>query len=309
MLFFKLKSWFVPALLFTWLGWGSSFLAMVYTLNSIPPLLMMSSRFIVAGMVVILMHKFMIKRKAIVTGKVIRDLTVSGIAMISIGMGASGWAAARLDSGVTALLSAAIPLWIAIFSSIYTRSVPKKIVVVGLIIGVVGVGVLALSGGSSRMNLPGITALLVCGIAWAVGSLVAEYSSSSGDVMFDTSIRMISGGVALIPVSIMLGELGKVNFSQISYMSIIGWLYLVIVCSIGGFLSLEWLIKNQTSVLASTYAFVNPIVAIILGTLVLGEVITLRMLISVFLIIAAVILLLRSSIETIESDYQHYHEL
>lgn len=281
----------VGSLLVTWMTWGSSFLAIEYTLESMPPLLMMASRFMLAGAIAATLALATGARLDI-SGAVVRDAALIGAGMITVGMGATAWSAARLDSGITALLAAAAPLWIAIVAVIVLRERLHVVSTIGIGLGMTGMLVLVAPGGGPAIDLTAAAVMFFSNVAWAGASLFASRARSTGNLLGDTGLRMFIGGAMLIPCAAATGELHGFDPTAIGALAGSSWLYLVVACSLCAFVAYEWLLRNTSSTLAATHAFVNPLVAVLLGALVLGEQVGMRTAIVGVGIVGAVVLLI-----------------
>lgn len=281
----------VGALLVTWLTWGSSFVAIRYTLDSVPPLLMMGSRFIVAGAVALAIAIALGARPAL-TRVVLRDAAVIGAGMITVGMGATAWSSARLDTGIAALVAASAPLWIAILAVVVLRERLHALSTAGIVVGMAGMLVLVAPSGGPGIDLVAAAVLFFAHLGWAGASLFASRAASTGTLLADTGLRMLLGGALLVPCSAGIGELRGFDPAAINALAGASWSYLVIACSLCAFVAYEWLLRNTSSTLAATHAFVNPLVAVLLGAVVLGEHVGARTLVVGAGVVAAVVLLI-----------------
>jgi drug/metabolite transporter (DMT)-like permease len=282
----------VIALAITWFAWGSSFIAIHYANAVVPPLLMMGTRFLIAGGLVALVAVATRRGRArvrVTPGSMLDALIVGG-GMVTVGMGLTGWAANRLDSGTAALVMATVPVWMTAFAAATLGLRPHRLALAGIAVGVAGISAL-LTPGSGHIDLLAVAALTLSNAAWAGASLFATRAESSGNAMLDTGLRMLVGGTMLCGVSAMSGELRGFDPTAINGLAIGSWAYLVVLCSVIAFVAYEWLVRNTTSTLASTHAFVNPAVAVLLGALVLHESITIRTVIAGAGIVGAVTLL------------------
>lgn len=286
----------VSTLLVTWLVWGSSFVAISYALESFPPLLLMATRFMVAGALATAIGLLLARRsgRPAPSRRAWRDASLAGLGFIAIGMGATGWAASRLPTGVAALLVATVPLWIVLLQLLVTRGTSRNsIALVGVAVGVAGVGVLVAPGGSaSGLDTTAMLVLVLANAAWAAASLFSPRAEKPGGLLLGVGMQMLSGGIQLGLVALAAGEGARFDIGVITPLAFGGWTYLVLAASIGGFLAYGWLLDNVSAGTASTHAFVNPLVAIGLGVVVLGEQLEGRTLLAACAVIVAVILLL-----------------
>ncbi|MCW2973363.1 MAG: hypothetical protein JWN72_1636 [Thermoleophilia bacterium] len=259
------------ALAVTWFVWGSTFLAIKVATETIPPFLLMGTRFVVAGSIALAIAYATTARSARPTRQHWSDAGVVGTLLIAISMGTTGWAATRLDTGVEALLSASGPLIIALLAMIGGVA-PTRAALLGLGVGLVGVGLLVLpSGGSgSPVDPLGAVLLVASNFGWAFASLFSAKRASPG-ILFASGMQMLIGGVLLLVAALVAGELGRFDPAAVDVQAALSWLFLVAFGSLGGFLAYTWLLEHVSTTIASTHAFVNPLVAVALGTVLLGE--------------------------------------
>lgn len=283
-------------LLVTWLVWGASFLAVSVALVDLPPLLLMASRFLVAGAVATGLGLLLARRAGheLPSSAAWRDATLVGIGWISIGMGATGWAGTRLPTGICALLVATAPLWITMLQVLVLRSgTPSRSTMLGLVAGIAGVGLL-LAPSSSAAAIDVTAALVLAGstAAWAAASVYATRAVRPRGLVLTVGMQMLAGGAVLLLASLSLGEQRGVDLASIAAGPAAAWTYLVVAASLAGFLSYAWLLEHVGTTIASTHAFVNPVVAMALGSAVLGETLDARTLTSAGAVVVAVVLLL-----------------
>jgi drug/metabolite transporter (DMT)-like permease len=293
----------VSTLLVTWLVWGSSFVAITYALESFPPLLLMATRFIVAGLVATGIGLALARRagRSLPSPRAWRDAAIVGFGFIAIGMGATGWAATRLPTGTAALLVATAPLWIVLLQLALTRGASRNaIALTGVAVGVAGVCVLVApgGGGSGGLDVGAALVLVAANAAWAAASLFAPRAEKAGGLLLGVGMQMLSGGVQLALFALATGEAARFDVGAISSLAFGGWTYLVLASSIGGFLAYGWLLDNVSAGTASTHAFVNPLVAVGLGVAMLGEHVDGRMFVAGAAVIVAVVLLLAAELRT-----------
>jgi drug/metabolite transporter (DMT)-like permease len=273
-----------------YLLWGSTYLGIKYSIETIPPLLMGSIRFLIAGAVLYLI--------AMRTGdtKVERLGRPQWLAVLVIGalllLGGNGGvilAEQYVPTGVAALLVATAPLWMAIIDRIaFGRRLPG-LVIVGLIVGFGGVAFLIGSPGSGHINLFGAALALGSPLCWATGSVFTRHVRLPIRPLVTSSTEMLTAGVLFAIASALSGELGRLH--AFSTTSLIALGYLIVFGSLVGFSTYVWLLRSAPLSLVSTYAYVNPVVAVVLGSVFLGEAITARTVIAGGIIIAAVALI------------------
>ena len=281
-----------PAFATLYVVWGSTYLAIKYAVETIPPYLMAGGRFLVSG--IILYTWARLRGSPNPSRAEWRDSVIVGALLLCAGNGAVGWAEQRVPSGVTALLVASVPLWMVLLDWIRPHGKrPSAIVGLGLIVGLLGVAWLALpgSGGPGRVNTAGAAMLLFGSISWAGGSIYSRQGARPASAEMTTGIQMISGSFGLLLVATVMGEVSQCHPSQVTWASFAGWTYLVTFGALLGFTAYVYLLRETTPAKASTYAYVNPVVAVGLGWAVAGEPITSRTLIAAAVIIASVALI------------------
>ena len=274
------------ALATVYVVWGSTYLAIRITDRTMPPMLMSSVRFLVAG---VALYAFASRGRARPTLREWRAAAIVGGALLLIGNGGVAWAETRLDSGLAALIVAIIPLWVAVLDrAVFGRrlSLPA---IVGLVVGFAGVALLVRPGGGVDV----VAALALVGTtgAWAAGSLYARGAPLPQSPLLAASMQMLCASVLLGVAGVVFGEPARVHADAFSAKPVAAWLYLVLVGSLVAFSAYAWLLKNVKIGVVSTYAFVNPVVAVGLGALFLGEQITASTLLAGASIVVAVILI------------------
>jgi drug/metabolite transporter (DMT)-like permease len=275
-----------------YLLWGSTYLGIKFSIATIPPLLMGSLRFLVAGGVLYLL--------AIRAGDTRVDrpgapqwraALLIGAALLVGGNGGVILAEQYIPTGVVALFVATAPLWMAIIDRvIFGRRLPP-LVIVGLVVGFGGVAFLIGSPGSGHIKLIGAALALAAPLCWASGSVFTRHVRLPVRPLVAASMEMLWAGVIFGVVSLLTGELGRVHWQSISTSSVLALLYLIVFGSLVGFSAYVWLLRSAPLSLVSTYAYVNPVVAVILGAIFLGEALTPRLLIAGGIILAAVALI------------------
>lgn len=284
----------VAALLVTWLVWGSSFVAISWALEAMPPLLLMATRFVAAGAVAVLAGWLLARRAghARPTFAAWRDQAIVGFGFVVVGMGATSWAATRLPSAITALLVATAPLWIVLLQLAASRGRSANVVALaGVAVGTAGVAALVSPGGTQVDALAAGTLVLANAI-WAGTTLFATRAARPEGLLLGVGMQMLLGGAMLGVLALAIGEGAAWNVHAIDALAAGSWAYLVLAASLGGFVAYGWLLRHASASLASTHAFVNPLVAVALGALLLGETIDARVLAAGGAVIAAVVLLL-----------------
>jgi drug/metabolite transporter (DMT)-like permease len=282
------------ALVTVYLVWGSTYLAIKYTVTSLPPFLAMGARFLLAGsvlLVAVLVLRgrgvFRLSRSQVVTA------VLCGLFLLVGGNGLVAVAEQNIDSGLAALLIAGTPLWVVLLRAIL-RDRPSTATVAGLLVGLVGVAILLLPGLSGSLDL--FPMLLVClsSLLWACGTVLSTRRPLPADPFVTTIIEMGAGGTAMVLVGSLGGEWGRLDLGGVAASSWIAFAYLVLVGSAVAYSAYVWLLARAPLSLATTYAYVNPAVAVGLGALFLGEPLTVTVLVGGAVIIAAVAFVITS---------------
>jgi drug/metabolite transporter (DMT)-like permease len=284
------------ALLVVYVVWGSTYLAIAVMIETLPPLLAAGVRFVTAGLLMLgaLYAIARFRRRAEPaerpTAAHWRTAAVVGTLLLLGGNGGVVLAEQYIPSGVAAVLIAGTPIWIAVFDAVITRRRPSALVIGGLVAGLVGVFVLLVPvGGIGELNPLGIGLVILAEISWAAGSVYARYRPLPRSAPLGTGLEMLSGGLALVLAGALLGEFGRANVAAFSIESVAALAYLIVFGSLAAFTAYTWLLANVQVSVVATYAYVNPIVAVALGAIILSEPITPRTLIASVLIIGAVI--------------------
>lgn len=276
-----------------YLIWGSTYLGILFAIQSMPPLLMAGARFLLAG--IILYGGARLSGAPRSSGGDWRTALIVGACLLLGGNGGVTLAEQYVPSGLAALLVATVPIYIALLSWLFGISKrPGTITWLGLAGGFVGVGVLigpALhfsSTGESPHAWIGMTILLCSSLIWSAGSLYSRMAKHSASPFLAAGQQMLCGGTLLILAGLVKGELHHLDFRQITAQSWGAFVYLVLIGGIIGYVSYAWLLRHCEPAKVATYAYINPIVAVILGTAFAGETLTLRTILGAGLIIGSV---------------------
>jgi drug/metabolite transporter (DMT)-like permease len=279
----------LAAFIAVYLVWGSTYLAIRYAVETIPPFLMGGARFVVSGLLLYVWARSRGAPKP--TAAQWRDATIAGFLMLCLGNGAVGWAEQHVPSGLAALLVAVVPLWIVLVDWVRPHGVrARPIVLLGVVVGFLGLIILVGRGASGGMAVDKTAAvvLVLASLAWACGSVFNRHGDRPESSAMSTGIQMLGGGTGLVLVAIVGGELGKLHLADVSRASWLGWVYLVTFGSLVGFTAYIYLLRAVTPAKASTYAYVNPLVAVFLGWAIAGEAVTGRTLGAAAVILAGV---------------------
>ncbi len=286
----------VVALLTVYVVWGSTYSGIAVMIETMPPLLAAGGRFTIAGAIVLaafavrnrLRPKDAPVEKA--TAAHWRSALVIGGLLLLGGNGGVVLSELYIPSGMTAVLVATTPIWMAVFDAVLSRRRPSRLVIGGLLAGIAGVAVLVVPVEGLRGIDPlGVGLVLGAEICWAAGSIYARRAPLPRSAVLGTGMEMVAGGAALILAGALLGEIGQTDIGAFSTRSIVAIAYLVIFGSIVAFTAYTWLLAHVSVATVATHAYVNPIVAVALGAIFLSEPITPRTGIAAVIIVGAVI--------------------
>lgn len=276
-----------------YLIWGSTYLGIRFAVETIPPFLLGGARFLLAGG--ILYAWLRLKGMPRPTGFHWGNAAVVGGLLLGVGNGGVNWAEQEVSSSLTALLIAVTPLWFAMLDWLRPGGTrPSFQTMLGIVVGFVGVAMLAGGPGVLRPNavdLPAVAALMLASIAWASGSLYARYTPKPESAMMAGAMQMLAGGAALFLVGLLSGEGSSFGWSRLSARSVWAFVYLTLIGSLIGFTAFSWLLKVSTPARLSTYAYVNPVIAVFLGWAIGGETLTSRILWAAAVIVLGVVII------------------
>jgi drug/metabolite transporter (DMT)-like permease len=274
--------------------WGSTFLAILFAIQTLPPFLMASARFLVAGSLLYAWSR-LVNGAAAPSWENWRATAIVGALLLLGGNGLLVWSEQRIPSGVAALLVGTVPCFMVVIDWLRPGgSRPTGLVVAGLLLGVLGlawlVGPDKLLGGG-RADLIGAVVVVLGSFSWALGSVYSRHAATPASPFLSTAMQMLGGGAALLVLSVSLGEPWAFEASAVSLRSVLGLLYLIVLGSIVAFSAYIWLLRVSTPTRVSTYAYVNPVIAVLLGWALAGEALTARMLVAATVIVSGVALI------------------
>lgn len=276
-----------------YLIWGSTYLGIRIAIETLPPFLMAGVRFLLAGGVLYLWSR--VRGSGRPSVRLWRTSAIAGILMFLGGNGAVVWAEQFVPSGLVALLVATVPLWIVLQDWASGRGGPPGLgVTVGILWGFGGVALLVTGseiGMAGPQDLLGGLLVLMGAFCWSIGSLVARYGARPVSSAQGNGMQMLVGGAALLLVAFVRGEPASFDASSMSMASVLAFFYLVVFGSLVGFSSYIWLLRNTTPAVASTYAYVNPAVALLLGWALADEPLSPRTGLAAFVILSAVVVI------------------
>jgi len=280
------------AFLAIYIIWGSTYLAIRFVVETIPPFFMAGTRWIIAGLILYALTRLG-SALAPTSLRWKRAFVIGGFLLLG-GNGAVVWAEQWVPSGLTSLLIATVPLWMVLLNSLHHRKRPSIGVIVGLMLGFAGVTLLIGSIeniGENSMIIPGATIVMFGSFLWATGSLYSRSTETSSSQLQAAAMQMIAGGILFLLASLITGEWTRVMLDQVSPRSILSWFYLIVFGSIVAFSSYIWLLKQSTPPRVSTHAYINPIVAMILGWALADEALTSSNILAAIIIIISVALI------------------
>lgn len=284
------------ALLTVYVVWGSTYLAIRVAVETIPPLLMASVRFLVAGTILygLSIRSGDARADSIGRGQWGAAAIVGGLLLLG-GNGGLVWAEQHIASGVAALILSTVPMWMALFASFAGERL-NRATVVGLGIGFAGTALLlrAADSGGGAVNLAAASVVVFASLSWALGSVLARRLPLPKRPLVATALEMLAGGALLGVAALIGGELGRLDLSKVSLASSLSVGYLIVFGSLLAFSAYVWVLHNTSTALTSTYAYVNPLIAVLLGWAILEERFTHAMLFAAALILGAVALIIRA---------------
>lgn len=288
----KTKLWI--ALLALYIVWGSTYLGIRFAVETIPPFLHAALRFLISGVILYIWRRA--AGDPAPTASHWRSTAIVGTALLLGGNGLVAWAEQTVPSGIAALMITTSPFWLVLFESLRVGGTkPTWQAILGLVIGFMGVFILVgpaeITGAEGGFDTFGIILLLLAPLFWSMGSIYAKGADMPTSTLLSTGMQMLTGAVALFLVSLVRGELNGFNPGLVSTRSWLALAYLITFGSLIGFVSYGWLLHNAPVSLMSTYAYVNPVVAVLLGSLFAAEPLNGRILIAAAIIIGSVVLI------------------
>lgn len=270
--------------------WGSTYLTIHIAIETIPALLMSGARFILAGLLLLAFsHRPGAPRERL-TLIHWRSALIIGGCLLLFGNGGVAWGEQYLPSGFVALIIATVPLWMALFAPAFGGRWINWTAAMGIALGLAGIVLLVRPGGGAGHWQTLV--VLLAPLLWALGSLYARDAPAPRQPLTAVGMEMIAGGALLSITGVATGEVGHVHLGNVSFASVAAFIYLVLIGALVGYVAYIWLLHHVSVTAASTYAFVNPVVAVALGAIVLGEAVTPLTLVAAALIVGAVVLLL-----------------
>ena len=288
------KALVIAAFASLYIIWGSTYLAILLALRTIPPFLMAGTRFAIAGLLLYLWCRLRGEKTPPLSS--LTKISFAGVLMLFFGTGTLVWVEQYLPTGVAAIIISTVPLWFVLIDKRNWKiNFSSKAIILGLTIGFAGV-LLLFSGKSEfsfsgdKMKVISFIVVLIGSIFWAGGSLYSKYTATEGSTTIKAAIQMLAAGMVFLLVGFVLGEHRGFHIDNISFQSAASLIYLITMGSLVGYMSYVWLLSVKPPALVGTYAYVNPVVAVFLGWLIVGEPITGRQVIALAIILAGVII-------------------
>ena len=287
--------------------WGSTYLFIKYAIEDVPPFMMGAARFTAAGALLYALARWRGAKAPNLQDW--RSAAVTGVLMLGMGNGAVMWAELTVPTGIVALIVSTTPIWIVIFDWLRPRGVrPRLPVFVGLTLGLAGmiilIGPRAIVG-EGHVDEIGVLILLLGSLGWSIGTILSKGSKRSSAPLVYSSLQMIAAGVAMLITSIILGEHTVFSAGDVSARAFFSWLYLVLAGSIIGYTAYIYLLSKVSAAKAATYAYVNPIIAVLLGWAFLSEPIGMRTLLAAAVILGGVAIITLSQGHAMHATGEH----
>ena len=282
----------LTALWTVYLVWGSTYVAIKLSVRTLPAFLSAGSRFLLAGALLAVI--------LIVTGRSIRvtrrELGASallGLSLLALGVGMVTLAETRIDSSIAAMIAGSVPLQVILLRTLARENVALA-TRLSVLVGLAGLALVVVPGGGGAANAVGLAVALAATISWSLGSFFGHRLPLPRDGFVATTWEMLSAGVLLLVLGVVTGEPWSMDASGFTLQSIAAWLYLAVFGSLIGFTAYAWLLRNAPISTVVTHQYVNPLVAIALGALLLGEQLTLAVGLGAALIVGSVFVAVRS---------------
>ena len=283
-----------------YLIWGSTYLGIRVAVETMPPFLMAGARFLIAGTLLFTFLK--LRGSPWPTAVQWRANAIIGTFLLLGGNGLVVWAEQVIPSGVTALLIGVGPLFIVMTEWAWPGGTrPSAVTIAALLLGFAGVTWLAApwkNPAHGGLNPAGVAAILVACLSWGIGSIYSRHAKHGADPFLASSLQMLGGGVTLTLTAGVCGDFSRLNLAAITPHSWLAFAYLIVAGSLVAFSTFVWLMKHSTPARVSTYAYVNPIVAVFLGWLLLREPVNPRTFVAAAIIVAAVAIITTQKTKT-----------
>ncbi len=288
----KTRIWI--ALVALYIVWGSTYLAIRFAVESIPPFLSAGLRFLIAGLMLVAWRRT--AGDPWPSARQWRSVGIVGFLLLLGGNGMVSFAEQYIPSGISALIVGTVPMWLTVFEAVRPQGArPGWQSILGLLIGFGGifllVGPAEFNNSQSQTNWLGLAAIFLAPFLWALGSIYSRNADMPASTLMSTGTEMLMGSVSLFIFSVLTREWRGFNFAQVAFSSWLGLAYLITFGSLIGFVAYGWLLHNAPVSLVGTYAYVNPLVAILLGSWLASETLNARIVIAALIIVGSVVLI------------------
>jgi len=288
------KALVVAAFAAVYIIWGSTYLAILLAIKSIPPFFMAGTRFLIAGLI-LLVWAF-IKGESLPNKKSILKISLAGILMLALGNALLAWVEQYIATGVAAILVATVPLWFVILDKKHWKyHFSNKQIIIGLVVGFAGIILLFAGKGSadlfnSKMKIISLVVLFAGTIGWTVGSLYSKYQIIQASTLMKVAIQMLAASIVIFIGGFCLNEQKGFTIKNVTLESIGALAYLVIMGSLVAYMAYIWLLSIRPASMVGTYAYVNPVVAVLLGWLIADEHVSFTKIVGLAIIIAGLVI-------------------
>jgi drug/metabolite transporter (DMT)-like permease len=274
--------------------WGSTYLAIRVVVEDLPAMLSGGARFLIAGLVMLAIVAARVDRSVLtsVRGRQVAWAAFCGTALACGGNGLVMVAEQSIASGLAALIVAMVPVWVVLMRRASGDRV-ARVTLIGVVFGFSGVALLLLPGGGGDSEPLGFFLVVIASLSWATGSFASSRVSLPSNPFFSTALQMSFGGALMLVIGVVFGETGEVHSGAFDVDAVLAWAYLIVFGSLIAFTAYVWLLQNAPVSKVATYAFVNPVIAILLGALILSEDITLTILAGAVIIVGSVAAIVR----------------
>jgi drug/metabolite transporter (DMT)-like permease len=301
----KIRIWL--AMIVVYITWGSTYLAIRYAVETMPPFLMAAVRFLVSGLILYLWRR--LAGDPAPSRLHWRSAAVIAAFLLVGGNGGVTWAEQRVVSGIAALVVGSSPLWMVLIDTFiplsslrggsqgasFRQGATGWMTYAGVLLGFFGIilliGPFEIMGRTQILDLFGVGVLLLAAVSWAAGSLYSRGARLPESPLLGSAMEMLVGGTFLLILGSVLGEWSSLHLAAIQPASLLGLAYLILCGSLMGYVAYTWLLRNAPTPLVSTYAYVNPLIAILVGNLIASEPLTPRLLLAAAVIVGAVALI------------------
>jgi len=273
--------------------WGTTYLALRVGVTDFPPFIFSAIRQVAAGSILVAFMLFFGKLK-FPEWRVIRNQAIAGFFMFTMGNGLVGWAEVYVSSGLAAIISSMVPIWIILLNmGVSQDERPNFPIVAGLLVGLSGI-IMIFGQHLNEFSNPtyqwGIGAMFIANISWAAGSVWIKKKNQDSNLFMNAGLQMLFGGLFMLPFSVVLDDYSKIQFTTSTILALI---YLVLIGSLVAYICFTYAIKKLPMTIVSLYAYINPLVAVLLGWILLGEKFTLNIFIAMIITVAGVYLVNR----------------